>query len=266
MPYKKHNEKLSAIYAEFIEVRYWEKGPGELAKYKWYKLPNSLPIELMAYSQILSEHSQELSNSTNELYRYIVNLSSWEKVTQTLDEDFKYELLLEHIDPFSTLSLNLIYAIRSKFIFSTAQLCHQANMVKFKRKWKDDLPNDEEIYFEHADTVGSSWKEYKKLKLRIEKVGNKKFNEATKYFRNKYNHRYSPGIELGHTEFVKRRVEEGRVSYGMGYTEPLSLALLIPVLTEQYQLILSVYEQYKKLVYAQVEVIENSLKDINYQF
>jgi len=266
MPYKEHNKKLGAIYEEFLEVRYWEKTPGKLAEYQWYKLPNSLPIELMAYAQMLSEHTQELSNSTNELYRYIVNLSSWEKVTKSLDKDFKYELLLEHVDPFATLSINLIYAIRSKFIFSITQLCHQANMVKFKRKWKDDLPNDEEIYFKHADIVGASWKEYKKLKWSIEKVGNKKFNEATKYFRNKYNHRYCPGIELGHTEFVKRRVEDGKVSYGMGYTKPLTLALLIPVLTEQYQLILSVYEYYKKLIYAQIKIIEKSLIDINYQF
>lgn len=68
MSYKKHNEKLIAIYKKFLEVRYREKGPGELANYKWYKLPNNLPIVLMAYSQMLSEHSQELSNSINKPY------------------------------------------------------------------------------------------------------------------------------------------------------------------------------------------------------
>lgn len=265
MSYKKHNEKLIAIYKKFLEVRYREKGPGELANYKWYKLPNTLPIVLMAYSQMLSEHSQELSNSINKLYHYIVNLSSWEKVISIIDEDFKYELLFEHIDPFATLALNSIYAIRSKFIFSVAQLCHQANMIKCRGYWKDDLPNDEKICFEHANIVGKHWKEYKKLKLCIKKVGNKRFNETTKYFRNKYNHRYSPEIEFGHTEFIRRKIEEGGVSYRIGYTEPLSLALLIPVLTKQYQLILYVYDQYKKLIYEQIKTIENGCIQLQVQ-
>jgi hypothetical protein len=259
------NEKLLDIYKKFLELRFREKGPGKLADYKWYSLPESLPLELMAYSQMLSEHSQELSNSINELYRFIVNLKTWDQILHNLDEDFKYRLIIEMIDPFATLSINLVYVIRSRFIYSTAHLCHQANMVKFRSKWKDDLPDDEEIYFQHADKVGSSWQEYSKLKLALEKVGNKKFTEATKDFRNKYNHRYSPSIEIGHTEFIKRKVGVGQVSYGMGHTEPLKLAFLVPLLSEQYVLFLRAYDYYKKLVFAHITVIEKGLKEINFK-
>ncbi|HEM49418.1 MAG TPA: hypothetical protein ENO27_04310 [Caldithrix sp.] len=182
-----------------------------------------------------------------------------------LEDDLKHELIIEMIDPFATLSINLIYVIRSRFIFSAAHLCHQANMVKFKTDWKDDLPNDDKILFEHADKVGSSWKDYKKLKLALEKTSNKKFSTSTKDFRNKYHHRYSPRIELGHTEFVKRKVGTNNTSYDMGYTEPLTLTLLIPLLSEQYVLFLKAYECYKKLVLSQITAIKKSLKEINYQ-
>jgi len=67
------NEKLLDIYKKFLELRHWEKGPGKLADYEWYSLPEKLPFELMAYSQMLSEHARELANSINELYRYVVN-------------------------------------------------------------------------------------------------------------------------------------------------------------------------------------------------
>lgn len=260
------NERLLNIYKIFLEKRYWESGPGKLADYRWYSLPNSLPMELMAYSQMLSDHSQEISNSINELYRYIVNLKVWNQIITNLDNDFKHELIIEMIDPFATLSINLVYVIRSRFIYSAAHLCHQANMVKFREEWKDDLPDDEEIYFQQADLVGSPWKEYKKLKIALEKIGNKKFTESTKDFRNKYNHRYSPRIELGHTEFVKRKVGVGRVSYGMGYTEPLTLALLVPLLSDQYNIFLTALACYKNLIFSHIEVIEKGLKDINFKY
>ena len=220
----------------------------------------------MAYSQMLSEHARELANSINELYRFIDNLKVWEQLISDFDEDAKFELIIEMIDPFATLSLNLVYVIRSRFIFSVAHLCHQANIIKFRTEWKDDLPKDDEIYFEHADRVGSHWKDYKKLKVALEKIGNKKFTKATKNFRNKYNHRYSPKIELGHTEFVKRIVRNRKFSYDMGGTEPLTLAVINPLLSEQYVLFLKAFECYKKLVLAQIMVTEEWLSEINHQF
>lgn len=172
-------KKLLDIYKKFLELRCETEGPGPIADYEWYSLPHKFRFSLMAYSQMLQDHSRELSNSINELYRYIVNLKVWEQIISELDEDEKFELLIEMISPFATLSINLIYVIRSRFIFSAAHLCHQANKIKFKDEWKDDLPNDESIYFEHADAVGASWRGYRKFKIELEKTGNKKFTKST---------------------------------------------------------------------------------------
>lgn len=249
-----------------MEKRYWESGPGKLADYRWYSLPEILPMELMAYAQMLSDHSQEISNSINELNRYIVNLKVWDHLIKDLDNEFKHEVIIEMVDPFATLSINLVYVIRSRFIYSIAHLCHQANMVKFRKAWKDDLHDDDKIYFQQADLVCSTWKAYKKFKLALEKVGNNKFTESTKDFRHKYNHRYSPRIELGGTEFVKRKVGNGRVSYGIGYTEPLTLSLLVPLLSEQYRLFLKVLEYYKELIFSHIELLEKGLIEINLKY
>lgn len=257
------NIQLLTTYEKFLNLRFEAKGPGELADYNWYSLPDTLPFEFMPYSQMLADHSREVANSINELYRYVVNIQVWEQIFKEVNEELKHELIIEMVDPFATLAINLIYIIKSRFIFSIAHLCHQANMFKFKTKWKDNLPNDEEIYFKHADETGSSWRSYKKLKLSLEKTGNKQFTKSTSNFRNKYNHRYSPRIEIGHTGFVKRKRSETKISYGFGPTEPLTLSKLTPILSEQYTLYLQVYSCYKKLIFDHLTLFEESLKEYN---
>jgi len=261
------HDKVLNIYKKFLEIRGDIERPGKLAEYDWYSLPNKLPFELSPYSHMLAEHSREISNSINELYRYITNLRAWDTIIHDLDDDFKYDLILEFISPFATLSINLIYAIRSRFIFSIAHLCHQANALKMRHEWKDDLPSDDEIYFDVADNKGKLWKSYSKLKLSLEKSGNNQFKTDTKDFRNKYHHRYSPRIELGHAEFVTRRREDNKVSYGMGgSTGPLKISELVPILTKQYLLFIECYEHYKKLIYEHIDAIQKFLEEIQFNF
>ena len=50
----------------------------------------------------------------------------------------------------------------------------------------------------------------------------------------------------------------------MGYTEPLTLTQLCPLLSEQYQLFLAAYECYKKLILSQIDHIEKSLEEIEF--
>jgi hypothetical protein len=52
----------------------------------------------------------------------------------------------------------------------------QANMVKLKTLWKDDLPIDDEIYFKEADNYGKQWTNYSKIKLSLERNANKRNN------------------------------------------------------------------------------------------
>jgi len=205
---------------------------------------------------MLSEHSSELANFINELLRHIKSLEAWKDVIDGKnDDDEKCEIIIEFVSPIATLAINMPYVIRSRFIYSVAHLCHQANQTK-QINWVDDLPLDNEIYFETADKFCALWKRYKKLKLSLEKISNKKFQSDTYDFRHKYHHRYSPSIEIGLTGLVTRNVgDNGAVSYRFGYTEPLKIAQILPALAEQHANCLKAFEEYRKLINEHISTI-----------
>ena len=185
-----------------------------LAPYNWYELKETLPIKWMAYRQFLQEHAHELANTINEFRQHIVSLLAWEKVLKGLAEEERHHIVIEFVSPLATLALNMPYVIRSRFFYSVAHLSHQANQLK-QKPWVDDLPIDKKIYCGEADKYGKPWKKkYTKLKVALEKIANTEYKKATHNFRNKYNHRYSPSIELGLTELVTRtvKVKDNKVS------------------------------------------------------
>lgn len=227
-----------------------------LMPYDWTNLPAKLPITFMAYSQMIGEHSMELANSINELRRLTSSLEAWKSLIEGKSDEGKDELVIEFIDSPTTVALNLPYVIRSRFIYSIAHLCHQANQTQ-EGKWKDDLPIDTEIYFKESDHYGSGWHSYKKLKLALERIADKKYQKDSYDFRNKYNHRYSPRIELGLTGLVTRNVgPSGQVSYGFGYTQPLKLDKIVKLLKNQHALCSKAFFSYQKLVTEHAEAIK----------
>ena len=248
------------ILQEYSTILEQTKSSLPIAPYDWHALSKTLPGEWLAYSQFLSEHAGQLANVINDLRRYIKSLSAWNKVLETMNEEQeKYNIVTEYVSPLATLTLNMPYIIRSRFVYSIAHLSHQANKLK-QASWIDDLPIDNKIYFEEADKYSKPWKKYKKLKLALEKIANKEYDKSTHYFRNKYNHRYSSNIEVGLTGFVTRTVnKEGRVSYGFGYTDPLMLKDIIPLLENQCSLCISAFSRYQDLVHEQTLEINNTL-------
>lgn len=210
---------------------------------------------------MLDEHARELANSLNEMRQFIVNLKAWSEVLEETGEDLerKHFIIYEFVCPLATLALNLPYVIRSRFFYSIAHLCHQANRVDESQWSDDDLPIDSKIYQEQADLHGKSWIKYQKLKCALEKVCNKEYQRDTLDFRNKYNHRYSPRIEIGITSLVTRNVDmHGFVSYGFGGIEPLKLKNLIPLLERQHSELMLTFSLYKELVYEQLVAISKN--------
>jgi hypothetical protein len=244
------------ILNEYVDHLKEIEGNYPYAEYDWYVLPGNIPHEWWAFSQMVKEHSMELANSINELLRYIYSLTAWEKVIKNKSESEKHRIVLNFINPVATIALNLPYVIRSRFVYSIAHLCHQANKHK-QKNWKDDLALDSEIYFGDADKHGKHWEKYKKLKRSLDKISNKKYQTDTNDFRNKYNHRYSPMIEIGLTNLVTRKVgKNGRVSYSFGFTNPLTLVYILPIMTDQFEKCLISHKNYQELVNKQIEEIK----------
>ncbi|MDR6453453.1 hypothetical protein [Variovorax paradoxus] len=225
--------------------------------YGWGALPHTLPIDWMPYAEMFKEFSQELANIINDLTRYTHQLAAWRDVVDKLDNNGKFDVAHEFVNPLATIALNLPYVIRSRFIFAAAHLSHQSNQTKLPEGWTDNLALDDEIYFAQAEVVGGPWKKWNKLKTKLERIGDKGYQAKTKNFRHTYNHRFSPRIIIGQTNIVTRKVdvETNRVSYGFGGTEPLTLKLIVELLEEECQHCYKAFQAFQKLVQEQEKAI-----------
>jgi hypothetical protein len=249
------NKRLLEAYEQFLLIRAnisMQVTQDRIAPYDWYKLPDKLSPLWMAFTFMLDEHSRGISNSINEFLRYIDNLEAWGNIIKVKNDNEKFEIIIEFIAPITTLAINMPYVIRSRFIYSVVHLCHQSNFIK-GITWESDIPIENEICFNVASKYCSKWINYGKLKKSLETIANNKYKIETKDFRNKYNHRYTLGIEFGKTEFIKRI---GKSRYALGHTDPLKIEELLPVLTGQHIKCLNALKEYKQLVEEQISAIE----------
>lgn len=248
-------------YRQYRKVLKATPFKGRYMPYGWGSLPNSLPFGWMAYSEMFEEFSREIANIINDLSRYTHQLTAWRDVVAGLDDDGKMSVAVEFVDPLATITLNLPYVIRSRFIFAVAHLCHQANRAKQLNDWKDDLPLDDQVYFAQADTYGALWKRYKKLKKSLEYIGAKDYQVTTINFRNTYNHRFSPRVVIGETQIITRNVdpETKMVRYSYGGTSPLTLEVVVLLLEQQYSHCYKAFECFQELVREHEEAISATL-------
>ena len=232
---------------------------GKVMTYDWLSQPKKIPGIWMIYFEMLNEHYRELANVINLLLTNIEKLCAWEKVIHGYGDEDLFYIIYEFVEPLCTISLNLPYAIRSRFIFSVAHLSHQANIAILGNKWKDDLQSDAEIEFSTMDIFAAHWKSYKKLKLSMERLSDKKYQAEVNHYRSKYHHRYPSHIEFGLSETVKRVARNnGVVSYGIGYSKPLQIKDISLLLKRQHEAAARCYGCYQRLVKEQIETILNT--------
>jgi hypothetical protein len=236
------------LYERYIKTSSEVAFDGRYLPYEWGRLPKSLSMTWMAYREMFEEFSREIANCLNQFTNHVHRLKVWNVVYVTLTDDEKMEALLEFIDPLATLSLTLPYVVRSRLIFATAHLCHQANQAREEFPWKDDLIRDEKIWLDAADKYGSQWQHYGRLKGCIKGICDKSYQDATYDFRHAYNHRIPPHIAMGTSQLVKRKMNEKGVSYTFGGVAPLSLETIVTLSSDQCARGYAAFEAFQELI------------------
>ncbi|MCM5553344.1 hypothetical protein [Pleomorphomonas sp. NRK KF1] len=239
-------------YEKFINSMTRTDNIGQIVAYDWYILPNPLHGAWMTYSVMLDDFARELANAVNAFTMNVRRLSAWATLLPTLEQRLANEAMHEFVEPLATLALLSPYMVRSRFVYATAHLCHQINLVRDENWTEASLPSDSEIYIDAADRQGSPWREYRRLKLKIEKIGGRRLREATSDFRNAFTHRFSTRIGLGITNHATRRLDKstGRVTYVFGGTHPLDPAEIAALLTTELGCCYAAFEYFQKLVAA----------------
>jgi hypothetical protein len=238
------------LYRQYLAALEQTPLIGQFVPYEWGDLPKSLNIMWMPYSEMFKEFSRETANSLNNLTNYTRRLRAWSVVISSMGDEEKMNAAHEFIDPVATVSLNLPYVIRSRFVFAAAHLCHQANQSRSGISWQDDLPLDSEIYFEEADKRGDGWCQYEPFKRRIQRIGDRKYQAETHDFRNAYNHRFSPRVVIGITQLVTRKVDAqtNKATYVLGGIPALTLDVVVGLLIEQCKFGYAAFKAFQDLV------------------
>jgi hypothetical protein len=244
-----------ALYLRFRDVRRSRPVDGEMMPYDWVSLPNPIGPMWLAYGLMVEEFARELANIVNEFTRHVRDLDAWAEVVTGLSDSEKLEAAISFINPVATVAVTLPAVIKSRFAFAAAHLCHQANQAK-DSAWVDDFPLDEDIWPSTPDTYGKPWPAWRKLKPRLDALNSKAFQQATRDFRNTYNHRFSPRFVIGRTQMVtRRRAPSGQVSYAIGEQPPLDLKQIAGLLASERDRVYAAFRAFRALVTEQTSAI-----------
>jgi len=220
--------------------------------YSWAGIPETIDSAWMAFAEFIKEYSSELANEVNSFRTYIQNLSAWGRILEGCTDNEKFSILSEFVEPMAICALNHPYSVRSRFIYAVSHISHQANKSK-DDDWKDDIKTDASINFNEMKRMGSRWESFGYFKKSLSGVNNENYTDKLLNYRNKFNHRFPPLIELGLSGFVTRvKAEDGKVRYGFGYTDPILISDALPMLIEQHASMSQCFDAFKSLVTEQV--------------
>lgn len=227
----KQSELCIRLYTEFRAAHDAKPIGGRFMPYHWRSLPDPIGIIWMPYAQMLDEYSGELANIINDLTHHIHRLRAWATVVAALPDKQKMEATREFIDMLGTVALSLPYAIKSRFAYAAAHLCHQANRTKDQNGWKDKFPDKRALYLNDIEPMCAGWKKFRAFKRKVEPIAGSAFKAGSDDFRNAFNHRFSAHFVLGMTSMVSRIEDEsGSVCYGFGGSGPLDVAAMADLL------------------------------------
>lgn len=250
---------LASKFAEYREALRGIESCAPLMPYGWFKSPQTIRVDSelglrrMFYRELADDFARDLANGINRLVVLTKRLEAWEKVIDGLDVEEKHALLHEFVqDPASTALLSP-YTLKARFYFAVAHLSHQANFVSHGEEWSDDfatLPEDREIKQETADRLAKPWRSWKRLIGALNRVDAGDYKAATDDFRSKHTHRFTPQVELGLAQPVKRLPwkNSGKPHYGVGGSEPIALGVAVRELKKQCVHLAKCYRAFQGLV------------------
>ena len=238
------------LYRRYLAARSPNAFRGQFVSYGWGQLPFSLHMDWLPYSQMFQEYANEIANIINQLTRYLNRLDCWHRALAGASDDEKMEALVEFIEPVAEGALSLPYAIRSRFIFATAQLCHQANKASQGIRWKDTFPQDGDVNFKTAEKYGQPWSAYPGCRDAFDKISKGDFVVETLDFRNSHHHRFPPRVLIGMSGLMVRKHDDAMraIQYVWGGTGPLQLDKIADALATQSNLCYAAFDAFQALV------------------
>ncbi|WP_323042987.1 hypothetical protein [Gemmobacter sp.] len=234
--------------------------------YGWFKPPQTVRLDTefgrqqMVYRDQAQDAARDLANGINHLINLTRRLEAWKTVLEGLDTRQKNDLLHEFVQDLAATALLSPYTLKARFYFAIAHLSHQANCVQQRALWSDNfatLPEDWGINEEVAARLAKPWRSWKKLIRALNTVDAGDYKTATDDFRSKHTHRFTPHVELGITQMMKRLPSQdaGKPCYGIGGSNPIMLEVLVNELKKQCAGLSKCFQAFQQLVSEQSAIL-----------
>lgn len=257
---------LASKYVEYRKACRETEAFAPFMPYGWFKPPQTVRLDSefglqqMAYRDLADDAARDLANGINHLIGLTMRLEAWGSVIEGLDVEQANQLLHEFVQDLAATALLSPYTLKARFFFAVAHLSHQANCVSQGDEWTDDLaalPEDWGIKEEVAVKAAKPWRSWKKLNRALNTVDMGDYKTATDDFRSKHTHRFTPRVELGLSQSIKRIWAKGgqAPSYGIGGTPPLKLDAVVQELKTQCVRLSACYAAFQELVAEQSDAL-----------
>lgn len=219
-------------------------------------------ILAMPFNTVAQDALREIANSINDFGRYIHYLHAWHVIFERVSEDDRYNLLLEHVRPYTVLCLGAPQALRGRLIYAATATSFHANRFL---TWPAGMPkwDDGHTSMKTAKATGEKWSTWPALAAELNILGQDQLSEATDDFRNKHEHGHPRGIGIGHISTVRRVLnpekvfdslagqplsDKPRESWSFGEQTPMQLADLLPLLEQEHATALRAFKAYLAMV------------------
>lgn len=244
-------KQMQQVFAEFLRNLKQNGdsfGKSRMLQNSDYSLPERVRYsQCMVFLYMARDSTCSLLLEVNRFLLDIAHAEAWVLTAQKYEEVERHNLLAEFADPHLELSVSRPYSLRNHFIFVAVHLLHQSNKLK-KSDWKDELPPDGKINYKHLDEFGSNWIGFKNFKEKIDLLNNNEFQDATRNFRHRLQHRFRTHFDFGLTPVIERIEVKSGITYAFKTIPPLDLQALMPELYKQHQTAAEVFQAYWQLV------------------
>jgi len=205
---------------------------------------------------------REISNSINDLRRWINTVAAWKPVYEICEMDEQLHLLVQHITPVATLALSAPQALRGRIMYAAASCSAIANHELHRENPKLHLLPDH-VNMTSASKLGAPWGAWPALAQRMNEISTTVWSLSTTDFRNAREHGHPRNIGIGITNIFKIKQVDGRRQIASGFREPIPLQTVIDTGIEGHTAVVAAYHALAALIEEQTQALIEDAKKKN---
>ncbi len=260
------------IHSKFYDLLSQTSYPIErYISYDKYDIPTGLAKgpEWLLFTSQAKKFIREILNSINQFYSQIIRLGAWSEVLDQYEDQERFNIVVEIIEPFASHIINSVYMIKGRIAFVVSSLLHHTSCL-FDTDWKDTNFKGSKFYFVQVYGWLKKFKEYTgsayktdKLQSSLDQIDDETFRKITKEFRGRFQHMIPPNIEVGLSGMINRIEDKnGNISYGIGGQKPLSLKDILPHLNDQHEKCSEAFRDFWELLQEMLDVWQSERPNI----